>query len=94
MKTSTCPACGAPISPDVSQCPYCQQYLQRGSLPPESNPSPGPEMMSDFEGVEGGLWVVFTIPEDGETEADPTLTAIEVVFSQTVKQNSWSFVMV
>jgi hypothetical protein len=37
---------------------------------------------------------VCTIPEDGEIEVEPGPAEIEVVFSQPMKQNSWSFVAV
>jgi len=37
MKALSCPACGAPIAPDETRCPYCQRYLQ-----PEPNPEQEP----------------------------------------------------
>jgi hypothetical protein len=40
------------------------------------------------------LRVVATTPENGATDVDPALTEIAIVFSEAVKQNSWSFVVV
>jgi len=37
---------------------------------------------------------VFTAPEDQEVDVCPGPADIEVVFSQPMKQNSWSFVTV
>ena len=104
MKTSACPACGGPVPTDADQCPFCKQYLIKDSpLPAPAAPAPGAPAPaapapsaepSRFGGLDDAPWVVFTIPEDGEVEVDPDPAEIEVVFSQPMKQNSWSFVAV
>lgn len=88
MESSKCPGCGASVPPDADRCPYCKQYFRH---PSPAAPSGAAERSGDPASAEG-LWVVFTLPEDRETDVDPSLDGVEIVFSQPVKQNSWSFV--
>lgn len=43
MQLLRCPACGAPVSPEATQCPYCQSYFRQ-----EGAPSAAPN--ADFQG--------------------------------------------
>jgi hypothetical protein len=45
MKVSSCPACSAPVSPKLDQCPYCLNYLIHDGAPTESpTPPVSPEI--------------------------------------------------
>ncbi len=43
MQLLRCPACGAPVPPEATQCPYCQSYFRQ-----EGAPSAAPN--ADFQG--------------------------------------------
>jgi hypothetical protein len=70
--------------------------LGGGILKPKAEPTPAPVIQATepIAPSPGGtdLFVVETTPADGSADVDPSLTEIVIVFSDPVKQNTWSFV--